>query len=430
MAKARGFHLVKSMKNTSAFLKWAIWFLAAGFYFYEFILRVSPSVIVPELMESFAITASSVGVLSAFYLYAYAPMQLPVGMIMDQFGVKKVLSIASIVCGLGAILFAIAPKFYVAAAGRLLIGAGSSFAFIAMIYVTTYWFSPQKRAFLIGIANSLAMLGASAGTGPLSMLISSYGWRWTISFFGIFGVLLGIAVYFVFKSDKKDKKIEDETEKKDTHFFESVKIVISQKSSWVNAIVALLFYITTTAFGGLWGLSFVQTVYGVSKEVAGYAMSMVFLGWLVGGPLMGLLSDYIGKRTTAIRLGIVGTLLSLVFVIYFPFIHIYLVYGLLFLVGLFSSAELLNFSLAIELNSFKAKATAAAFTNFLISCGDAMVQPFIGYLLDLNWSGELVNGIRAYSAKDYQIALLCLPIALIAAFFMLFFIKEKKFQKA
>ncbi|MBN1914639.1 MAG: MFS transporter [Parachlamydiales bacterium] len=414
------------MKNTSSFLKWSIWSLAAIFYFYEFILRVSPSVMIPELMKSFGITASAVGVLSAFYLYAYAPMQLPVGLIMDRYGIKKVLSVASLICGFGAIFFGIAQTLPLASIGRLMIGAGSSFAFIAMVYVTSYWFDAKKRAFLIGIANSLAMLGASAGTGPLSMTMRALGWRTTIILFGTVGIFLGIAVYFIFQADKKDKKIEQSTEKIKGHLLHNLKTVITKKNNWTNSLTALFFYITTTAFGGLWGISFLQTAYGIRKETAGYAISMIFMGWLVGGPLIGLWSDYIAKRIFAIRTGIFGTFICLVTVIYCPFIHIYLVYVLLFLVGLFSAAELLNFSVAVELNSLVSRATAAAFTNFIISCGDAIVQPLIGFFLDMNWTGKIVEGIRMYTAHDYQIALACLPIGLLLAFFLLFFVREKE----
>lgn len=408
------------MKNNV--FKWTIWTLAAAFYFYEFVLRVSPSVMIPELMQSFGITASSIGILSAFYLYAYAPMQLPVGVLMDRFGIRKILSIASIICGIGALFFSISHSFSVACIGRSLIGIGSAFAFIAMVYVSSHWFPVKKRAFLIGLANSMAMLGASAGAGgPLATLIHSLGWRETISLFGIFGILLGIAVYLIFKKEQDTIEIEEAK----SPILENLKLVIAKKATWINALAALFFYITTTAFGGLWGLSFVQTSHGVSKEVAGYAISMIFAGWLVGGPLTGFLSDFLGKRSSALRLGIIGSLICLIPVIYFPTISIYIVYALLFLIGFFSSAELLSFSLAIELNSIKAKATAAAFTNFLISCGDAVVQPFVGFLLDHNWSGTIANGLRIYSTKDYQTALTCLPIALIIAFLLLFFIKEK-----
>ena len=417
-------------KPLSSYLKWAIWILAAVFYFYEFVLRVSPSVMVPELMRSFGATASSIGVLSAFYLYAYAPMQLPVGVLMDRYGVKKVLSFASIVCGLGAMLFSVAGDLSVASLGRLLIGAGSSFAFIAMVYVTSHWFPPKKRAFLIGIANSIAMLGASSGSGPLTMLIQNLGWRPTIAGFGIFGIFLGLVIFFIFRMDRHNQEVENDTSSKDTHILENLKNVTSKKNIWFNSFAALFFYMTTTAFAGLWGPSFVETAYGVSKEVAGFAMSMVFFGWLFGGPLVGFWSDWIGKRVTAIRIGIIGALLALIPVIYFPFIPISCVYVLLFLVGLFSSAELLSFSLAIEMNGMKAKATTAAFTNFMISCGDAVVQPLVGYLLDSHWSGEIQEGIRVYTTKDYQFALSCLPIALLLGFLCLFLFKEKKLKKS
>ncbi|MES2344603.1 MAG: MFS transporter [Chlamydiota bacterium] len=416
------------MRNSSSLLKWSIWALAAIFYFYEFLLRVSPSVMIPELMTSFDITASSVGLLSAFYLYAYAPMQLPVGLLMDRFGVKRVLSIACILCGGGALVFSAAESFTVASIGRLLIGGSSAFAFIAMVYVTSHWFPLKKRAFLIGVANSVAMLGASAGTGPLTVVIRDYGWKLSIGVFGAFGVLLGIAVYLILRGDRHNVEVEQETFHVKMHVLEKLKQVISKRSTWINAIVALFFYMTTTAFAGLWGLSFVQTAYGVSKEIAGFAMSMVFAGWLVGGPLTGLFSDFLGQRKTAIRIGIVGTLLCLVPVIYFPTIPIYVAYMLLFFVGFFSSAELLNFILAIELSSIRAKATAAAFTNCMISIGDALVQPFVGFLLDFNWDGTMQNGIRMYKTGDYQVALSCLPIVLILAYFLLFFIKEEKHE--
>lgn len=413
------------MPKSSSWIRWSLWGLAALFYFYEFVLRVSPSVMVPELMQSFGITASTVGVLSAFYLYAYAPMQLPVGVLMDQFGVKKILSLASICCGLGALLFSISSDLSVASLGRLLIGGSSAFAFIAMVYITSHWFPMKKRAFLIGLANSVAMLGASAGTGPLTTLVQNIGWRLAIAGFGIFGIILGIAVYLVLQADRKSEKIEKKAVQEKISLFSTLRQVTSKKNTWFNAVAALCFYITTTAFAGLWGISFVQTAYQVPKEVAGYAMSMVFVGWLVGGPLMGFVSDWLGQRKTLLRVGILGTLLSLIPVIYFPAIPIYLAYILLFLVGLFSSTELLSFILAIQLNSAKAKATAAAFTNLMVSCGDAIVQPLVGFLLDFNWDGQLKNGLPFYRTADYQIALSCLPIALIVAFFLLFFIKEK-----
>jgi MFS family permease len=408
-----------------SYTKWLIWGLAAIFYFYEFVLRVSPSVMIPELMRSFSITASAVGVMSAFYLYAYAPMQIPVGMLMDRFGVKSLLSIASIVVGIGSILFSLSHEVWTASFGRLLIGGGSSFAFVAMVYISSHWFPIKRRAFLIGIANSVAMLGASAGSGPLTSIISNFGWRTTLFGFGVFGIVLAFSIFWVLNLDPTNEKIEKTQPDLPSHPIGKLKTVCKNSQTWINSIVALCFYMTTTAFAGLWGLTFIQTAYGVSKEVAGYAMSMVFLGWLVGGPVVGHLSDRLGHRKQTIRFSILATLLCLAPVIYCTSIPISLVYVLMFLVGLFSSAELLNFSLAIELNPLIVKATAAAFTNFMISCGDSLIQPLIGFLLDFGWDGNIASGIREYSINDFQVALSALPISLGIAFALTFLIKEK-----
>lgn len=396
---------------SSKALRWVIWLLAALFYFYEFILRVSPSVILTDLMQKFALNASQVGILSAFYLYAYAPMQLPVGLLMDKFGLKFILSIASVVCGLGTFLFAISPNFTLAAIGRLAIGAASAFGFISMVYVSTHFFSERKRAFLIGLANSIAMLGASCGTGPVSSIIKAVSWETTFKWLALFGLVLGGLIYYSLRHEKSKGATSD---------FKSypLKNIISSKNLWLNATIALFFYMTTTAFAGLWGPTYLENVKGFSKETASYSMSVLFAGWLVGGPLIGFISDFIQKRTKVIAYGIIGCFVSFVLILYFP-LPIALTQIFLFLMGVFSAAELLNFTLAIEMTSLKAKATAAAFTNCLISCGDALIQPFVGFLLDLNWSGGIKEGVRVYSVNSYKLALSVLPIALLVALFLL-----------
>ena len=392
-------------------LRWIIWLLAALFYFYEFILRVSPSVILSDLMQKFALNASQVGILSAFYLYAYAPMQLPVGLLMDKFGLRIILSVASISCGIGTFLFAISPDFTMAAIGRMIIGGASAFGFIAMVYVSTHFFSEGKRAFLIGLANSIAMLGASCGTGPISSIISSIGWEVTFKWFALFGLILGALIFYYLREEKPTHKPQE---------FKPypLKNILSSRNLWINSFIALFFYMTTTAFAGLWGPTYLENVKGFSKEASSYGMSILFAGWLIGGPLMGIVSDYYKKRTKIIAYGIIGCFVSLSLILYLQ-LPLFLTYILLFMIGVFSAAELLNFTLAIEMTSLKAKATAAAFTNFIVSLGDSLIQPFVGFLLDLNWTGGIKDGIRVYSPQSYQIALSVLPIALLLALFLL-----------
>ncbi|MCF7806665.1 MAG: MFS transporter [Simkaniaceae bacterium] len=409
-------------------LKWLIWSLAALFYFYEFVLRVSPSVIVNNLMFAFSINASAVGIISAFYLYAYAPMQLPVGILIDRYGVKKLLSTASLICGIGAMVFAFAFSVNIAALGRFLIGAGSAFAFVSMVYISSHWFDPRRRAFLIGLANSIAMLGASSGGGPLASLIQMIGWRTTIFIFGVFGIILSVGIYWSLSEDIQDKNIEKQTSHKKGHLLSGVKIVATNWRAWINSFIAVCFYITTTAFAGLWGVPFVQTAYGVSKTTAGYAMSTVFMGWLIGGPIIGIISDFMQKRLLVLRIAMLLTCLCLSLIIYCNFLPIWVIFICAFLIGLFSSAELLNFTISIEINPSYVKATAIAFTNFIVSMGDSFIQPFVGMVLDMRWTGQMIENMRIYSVNDYKIALTPLPIALIIGFLLSFIFNNKSIE--
>lgn len=415
------------MSSHHNMVKWIVWSLAAFFYFYEILLRVSPSVMVPELMNSFQVEAAALGLLSSCFYYAYAPMQLPVGLLIDRFGAKKLLTFAAIFCGIGAILFGISVKFWEASFGRFLLGFGSSFAFVAMVYVCSHWFPPTKRALLVGLANSIGMIGAFCGQGPLGVVLQKLNWRVALILLGLTGFFLAFLVYFIVEAER----IPAEQKRRDLKqsLIYGLKTICSSKMTWLNAVIALLFYATTSAFGELWGVPFLQSAYGLSKYSAGFAISMIFLGWLTGGPLIGLLSDRLKKRKRLILISIFLALLCLLPIIYATFMPVWVLYPLLFGLGFFSSGELLNFTLATELNSPLVKASAIAFTNCIVSFGSGFIQPLIGIFLEFFWSGQKMDNIPVYTAYDYQRALMILPVLLTFSLILTLFLKEAKIKE-
>jgi MFS family permease len=414
------------MAKQSGLIKWVIWSLAAFFYFYEILLRVSPSVMVPELMQSFAVDAAALGFLTSCFYYAYAPMQLPVGLLIDRFGAKNLLTFASIFCAFGAIIFSLSTFFLEAAFGRFLLGFGSSFAFVAMVYVCSHWFPASKRALLVGLANSIGMLGAFAGQGPLGLTLQYVNWRYVVLGLGLLGFLLALLVYLFVEKEKTSVAKKTPLMKS---LLTGLKAVCKSKMTWMNAAVTLLFYMTTSAFGELWGVPFLQSAYGLSKHNAGFAISMIFLGWLIGGPAIGFFSDYYKTRKLLIMASIVLTLVCLVPILYFTSMPIVMLYLLLFFLGFFSSGELLNFTLATELHHAHVKGAAIAFTNCIVSFGSGLIQPIIGLFLDFSWTGRKIEGAPAYSPQDYQKAFMILPILLLLAFVLSLFIKEAKIKE-
>ncbi|MCH9634558.1 MAG: Sialic acid transporter NanT [Chlamydiae bacterium] len=409
-------------------MRWIIWAFAATFYFYEYLLRVSPSTMVPELMNGFSLNASEIGALGGAFFLAYAPMQVPVGLLMDRFGARKLLTYASIGCGIGSILFGISKGITLLYIGRILIGAGASFAFVAMVFVCSHWFEKSKRALLVGLANSIAMLGGLVGEGPLSSFVHQIGWRWVMIILGFVGLGLALLIFLtLLNKDPSSNSIEEAVTHNGESFgvFKSIGILIKSWQTWLNSAVALLYYMSTSALTGLWGIAFIQTGYGVNKVIAGYAISMLFVGWLVGGPLMGAISDRIGNRKWVINSSILLTLLSLLPILYWTSIPLVWVYVLLFCVGLFSSAQLLNFTFSTEINPHQIKGFAIACTNFIVAVGSAFILPIIGIFLDSASKGSQLAQ-HSYSAQAYKCALTILPLCLVLAWLLTFFLNEGK----
>lgn len=406
-------------------LKWIIWSLAAIFYLYEYFLRVSPSVMIRDLMRSFMVDATAVGFLSASYFYIYAPMQIPVGMLTDRFGARKLLASAAVLSGLGALLFGLSEDFSFAAFGRFLIGFGAAFGFVGIVYVASHWFSPKKRGVMIGLANTLGMLGAILGQGPLRQAIDHFGWRGVTIALAGFGILLGALIFFIMRDDPKTVETPKatQTQKK---LWENFGIVCRNRYSWINALSALFLYVTTATFAGLWGIPYIHETYGVDVSHAGFIISMVFVGWAVGGPLIGIWSDKIQKKRSILLFSQLIGLFLMAAVIYLPHFPLDLLYPLFFLVGFVSSAQLLNFSYSIDINPLYAKGTAAAFTNFIVVIGTAIFQPLVGYLLDLNWTGQMDGAIRSYSPYAYKIAMTTFPLSFALGFIFSLLLKKGK----
>ena len=415
------------MKKQIQARRWIIWSLAVFFYFYEYFLRVSPSLMVDNLIKDFHIHAAVVGVISAFYFYIYALMQMPVGLLMDRYGARKLLTIGSIACGVGGILFGVATKVFLLDIGRLFQGAGSSFAFVGMVYICSHWFEASRLAFLVGLGNSLGMLGAVIGEGPISFAVESYGWRGTILIIGLVGLVLAAVIYLLIRNEPANIEKHGKTSIKSLHIGEHLKLVCKNMQTWINAIVTFSLLMTTTAFAGLWGVPFLQTAYHASKEVASFALSVFFVGWIVGGPLLGHYSDRIGKRRPVFIVCGLAACILMTILVYFPVFPIYVAYILLFGIGFFSSAQNLGYCVAIELNPIRAKGTSIALANFTVYLVASFVQPIVGVLLDSKWSGptHFAQGNPVYTLQNYQYSIFCFPLFFLLASIAAFFLREK-----
>lgn len=414
------------VRSISVRLGWIICSLAALFYCYEFFLRVAPSVMVPALMSSYHANAAKIGTLSAFYYFAYTPMQLPVGLLMDRYGPRRLLTMATLLCALGSCLFVVSAHIVVAEVGRFFVGFGSAFAFVGVLKLAATWLPPERFALASGLATMLGMLGAICGDILLTRVVGAVGWQQSMYWSASIGIFLALAVWLVVRDSMPGKTRQEAHQFRDMrHALSAFFHVVKDGRVWLSGIIGGLLFLPTTAFAALWGIHYMQEVYNFGSEQAGVAISMIFLGWAIGGPLAGWLSDRIKLRRLPLTIGSLVAAVLIAMVIYLPGFPPLLVYPALFLFGFFSAVEVIVFALSCDYTVSKASGTAVAFTNMLVMFGGMVFQPLIGYMLDWVHGPQCATcGPVVYNVHDYRVALFALPAGLVLSLILTFFVKE------
>lgn len=411
----------------SSFLKsfypWIIWALTASFFFYKYLLQVSPSVMSSQLMSAYSLTGTGLGHLAACFFYAYFLMQIPVGLILDKWSPRIVISIAVFFCALSTLIFSYTHILAVAQLSRFIMGLTASFAAVSCFKLITIWFSPKRFALVSGLSMAVAMLGAIGGEAPLSYLVTHAGWRQALQMIAIPGFILSFLIFTVIK-DKKTPQSEiiKCTDGKMT-FLTKFILILKNKQTWLLSLYSGLAFAPLSVFGGLWGVSFIKEAYHLNAVDSACMVSLTFIGFALGCPLSGWLSDCIKQRKSIIFAGTIVALISISIILYLPMSSFFLSLFLC-LFGVGASCFFLCFSMVKELHSLAFTATVLGFMNTFDSICEAITEPLIGKILDLNWSGSYEHGARYFSVHDYHYGLLALPIYLLVSVFILFFIKE------
>jgi sugar phosphate permease len=401
-----------------------MWGLAATFYFYDYLLQVSPSAMKPELMLSFVKDAEDFGSLSAYCLYAYGLMQIPAGMLLDRFGPRRIITIACILCAMGSLTFGDATTLWQAKIGRFLIGAGAGFALLACLKIATHWFPKNRFAMMTGLTATVGFLGAAFGLACVADIVALLGWRESLFWGGIIGLILSVFLWLVIK-DKKIEVVLKPSEQTMQSALSGLVYVLKNKQTWIAALFAGFMFVPTLAFGGLWGIPFLVEAHGLDRDTAGKCASLIYVGWVFGGAFWGCLSDYLGQRNKPMIIATLMTLIITISLIYSSSLSLPLMKGLLLGLGFFSSAFIVAFAVITETNPPQFAATANGFANALNTLWGALAQPFIGLILDINSKAPVYKGgERIFSFIEYQQAFMALPICLIISFCFLLFLRE------
>ena len=335
------------------------WIFGLLFYLLEYAVRSAPSVMIPELSESFGTTSIGVSSIIGMYYLTYSITSLIAGIALDKVGAKYPLSIGTIVVGLGCVLFSIS-NVYGGYSGRLLQGAGSALAFPACVYLASRAFSPRKLATAIGATQCLGMLGGSAGQfliGPAIKNGFSLPFIWVG--LGILIVSIGIIILYI---TPKETELSTTTPKR-TGLLSPYKIVFTNPQSYLCGVISGLLFAPTTIFAMTWGVAFFQKDRMMDFQSATLASAFVAMGWDVGCPFMGWIADKIGRRKPILIGGAVVMILSFVQLLYAQ--DLCPAYISTFILGVASGSAMIPYSIIKESNPDKVKGSATGAINFL-----------------------------------------------------------------
>ena len=352
-----------------------VWILTAVFYFYQYAMRSAPAVMMPELSEAFGVSAVGVASIVGLFYYGYSPFSLVAGVAMDRFGPRRLVPFAAVVAGVGAVLFATGSP-PVASVGRFLQGAGGVFALVGAIYVATKNFPASQAATLIGATQMFGMAGGSAGQFVVGPMISGgVGWNYFWIGMGVLGLVIGIVLFFLIPSERSKSAGGGLRE-----VARAFAIVFKNPQSILCGLIAGLMFIPTTIFDMIWGVRFLQEAHGMDYGEAVMRSATVPFGWIIGCPLLGFVSDRIGRRKPVIAGAAIVLLACLAWILYGP-PGVLPPYLLGLITGIASGAAMLPYTVIKEANPPQFAGTSTGVINFINFTFSALLGPVFGWTL-------------------------------------------------
>jgi len=391
-----------------------IWVVTAVYYFYQYSLRSSPSVMLPQLSEAFGLSALGVASMAGLFYYGYSPFSLVAGAAMDNLGPRRVLPIAAVAVGAGALLFATGNSS-LASVGRVMQGAGGVFALIGAVYIATKNFPASQAATLIGATQMFGMAGGSAGQFVVGPLIGG-GMKWSTFWLGmgIVGLIMGALLFILLPKEEQQKPRERALR----NALAALWTVGKNPQSILCGLIAGLLFIPTSIFDMVWGVRYLQEAHGMDYATAVLRSSAVPFGWIIGCPLLGFISDRIGRRKPVILGGDTVLLGCLAWILFGPTgVLPPFTFGLL--AGIASGAAMLPYSVIKEANPPQFGGSATGVINFINFTFSALLGPVFGSLLR-RYSG----GASTMELHHYQMAFSPLIGGVAIAIALTFLLKE------
>ncbi len=408
---------------------WIVVLVASLFFFYEFIQMNVFDSISTSLMHAFNIDAAKLGDLSSFYFIANVVFLFIAGSLLDRFSTRRVILTALAICILGTGLFSFAHSFGWACFFRFLTGIGSAFCFLSVIRLATRWFPPKRMALVTGLIVTMAMFGGWVSQTPMEMLAHAVDWRVALQIDAVAGVcffLLILAVVKDYPVDHQRVHLQEQKQIHDIGFFKSLYLAFFRLQNWFVGLYVCFMNLPVGLLGGLWGVLYLTNTHDVSRVHASEVSSMLFIGTMIGSPIVGWISDKIQMRRPPMLAGALLSLGLISFVIFYPDLSFHTLFWLFLLIGVCSSTQIIGYPLVAENSIRMITAMSVSVVNISVQGGSAIFQPFFGYLLDNRMLARAHEISTKYMPSDFNWAMWIFPIGFVLAILIVFALPETR----
>jgi len=412
------------MTKNSKSMSWTLWSIVTFFYAYQYILRVSPSVMLDDIMRQFAITSEEFGVFSGVYYIGYALAHIPIGIMLDRFKARIVIPSFIILSVVGFLPLVYADSWGMSVFGRFLVGIGSSAAILSVFKIIRMTFEDKKFTRMLGISVMVGLLGAIYGSNPVYRLCEMFGWHNVILGFVGVGVLLSIITFFLIPETKQTSGHSNDMKSIGNDLMQ----IIKNKRVMLTAFFAALMVGPLEGFADVWGATFLENVYGYDKNMSSSLPSFIFFGMCFGSPVLAYLAEKTGAyyRITMMAALIMGT----AFITILMSRPSYMVLAILFsAIGVMCSYQVLVMYMNSKNADERLSNLVTAITNMVIMSFGYIFHYAISKTMGIFWDGTIVNGIPVHSSEAYIIGLSVIPITLFIALAGFLYLSKKNKQK-
>jgi sugar phosphate permease len=357
-------------------------------FFLSQFYRTTSAVIASELMRDLSLTAEDLGFLSSIFFYAFALIQIPMGVAMDNFGAKRMILFLSSMGVIGAIIFALAHSFPAALIGRALIGIGMACALMGPYKLISLWFPPHAFGTTSGIILSVGTLGGIVATAPLAFAVNWIGWRGAFLLIALIHLGITIWIYGAVKDSPVEYQSEGISDLKNRNWIkgslDGVVSVLRLPSFWLIAIAAFVRYGTYISIAGLWAGPYLEYVYTIPLIERGKILMLFPIGFLLGGPILGFLSDRVFKNRKSVALLAMGfyTIFFFPLTDFFPTPSLIMIAGIFFFIGFLTSCGNVMYAHIKELLPGSISGTSMSAVNFFTMAGAGVFQHGMGVSID------------------------------------------------